>query len=299
MKELIMVIIFWLIVIGISYLNNIEKNRIQFKKLVDERLKVQANELKLKQKKLDVKIKEDEKRRLNQEKKVETLIKENEVKNSQSDLTKNNESVTIVRTLRERRNYRKIIKNNNILNESTLNHKLKENWEGFQDILSINGITKFYHFTDSENLNSIRKYGGLYSWWKADQLGIEIPKAGGIGFGRGLDLHYGLENYVRLSFTKNHPMLYIAKRENKILNPVILEIDISVAYLEDTRFSNMNATKTGHKQGKNLEDLSRIKFELVNKASHFDISENEKHYYQAEILVLEKIPIEYITNLNN
>jgi hypothetical protein len=93
-------------------------------------------------------------------------------------------------------------------------------------------------------------------------------------------------------------MLYIAKRENRILNPVILEIDVSVAYFEETRFSNMNATKTGHQQGKNVEDLSRIKFEIVKQPNHFDISDSEKHFYQAEILVLEKIPIEFITNLN-
>lgn len=175
----------------------------------------------------------------------------------------------------------------------------KANWQDFQQVLQQNRVIRFYHFTDRANLSSIRSNGGLYSWWKADELGIEVPMPGGIGFGRDLDRRYGLQNYVRLCFTKNHPMLYIAKREGRIINPVILEIKLEVSYLRNTRFSNMNATKNGHQQGLTLADLQRIRFDLVLQPNQFDISDSEKHFYQAEILVLEKIPLEYITNINN
>jgi hypothetical protein len=175
----------------------------------------------------------------------------------------------------------------------------KTNWQEFQRVFKQNRVIKLYHFTDRANLPSIRNKGGLYSWWKADELGIEVPMPGGIGFGRDLDRRHGLQNYVRLCFTKQHPMLYIAKREGRIINPVILEIKLEVAYLKETRFSNMNATKNGHQQGKTLADLERIRFDLVLQPNQFDISDAEKHFYQAEILVLEKIPLNYITNINN
>jgi hypothetical protein len=174
----------------------------------------------------------------------------------------------------------------------------KQNWKDFKGILNQKGINKFYHFTDIANIPSIKKNNGLYSWWRANQLGIDVPMPGGIGFGRELDKLYGLENYVRICFTKNHPMLYVAKKEGRIKNPIILEIDISVAFLQETRFSNMNATKTGHKQGKTLDDLKRIRFDLLKLPNHFDIPEEDKHFYQAEVLVLEKIPLKYITNIN-
>lgn len=175
----------------------------------------------------------------------------------------------------------------------------KTNWQDFQRVLQQNGVIKLYHFTDRANLPSIKKNGGLYSWWKADELGIEVPMPGGIGFGRDLDRRYGLQNYVRVCFTKQHPMLYIAKREGRIINPVILEIKLEVAFLRETRFSNMNATKNGHQQGLTLGDLERIRFDLVLQPNQFDISDAERHLYQAEILVLEKISLEYITNINN
>jgi hypothetical protein len=178
-------------------------------------------------------------------------------------------------------------------------HELKNNWQDFEEILKSKNITKFYHFTDRKNLDSIRKNGGLYSWWKAEELGIDIPMPGGIGFGRDLDKKHGLHNYVRLCFTKKHPMLFIAKQDKRIINPVFLEIKSDVAYLNSTRFSNMNATRNGHQQGSTLEDLKRIRFDLVSKPDQFYVSENERHYYQAEVLVLEKIPLEYITNINS
>jgi flagellar biosynthesis GTPase FlhF len=165
--------------------------------------------------------------------------------------------------------------------QQTANYKT--NWQNFQQVFQQNGITKLYHFTDRANLPSIRSNDGLYSWWEADRLGIEIPMPGGIGFGRDLDRRYGLENFVRICFTKQHPMLFIAKREGRIVNPIILEISLDVAYLNETRFCNMNATKNGHKQGKDLENLKSIRFDLVKQPNHFDISEAEKHFYQVSL----------------
>ena len=37
----------------------------------------------------------------------------------------------------------------------------KSNWMDYVQVLETNGITKLYHFTDRDNLESIIKNGGL------------------------------------------------------------------------------------------------------------------------------------------
>ena len=86
----------------------------------------------------------------------------------------------------------------------------KTNWQDFQNILQKNGITKLYHFTDRANLASIKEYGGLYSWYYCQENNITIPKPGGSRTSWALDKQKGLENYVHVSFVKEHPMLYVA-----------------------------------------------------------------------------------------
>jgi hypothetical protein len=175
----------------------------------------------------------------------------------------------------------------------------KTNWKDFKGVLESNSINKLYHFTDKSNIDSIKKNGGLYSWSTSDMKKISINRSGGDELSKKLDTRYGLQDYVRLSFTKNHPMMYIARKQGRISNPVILEIDIEVVYWTETRFSNMNATKNGHNEGKNLSDLNRIKFPVVKQKNHFNLDEDDKPYYQAEIMVKKFIPLKYINNINN
>ena len=40
----------------------------------------------------------------------------------------------------------------------------KSNWQEYEQVLKEGKITKLYHFTDRENLESIIANGGLYSW---------------------------------------------------------------------------------------------------------------------------------------
>lgn len=175
----------------------------------------------------------------------------------------------------------------------------KGNWQEFQTVLKKNNITTLYHFTDLSNIDSIKKYGGLYSWDYCHKHDIRIPLPGGDQMSRNLDTHYGLEDYVRLSFTRTHPMLFATKKQGRIKNPVLLEISLDVCYLRSTKFANMNATKTGHIQGENLEALQAIHFDTITEANYFNLDDFEKPYFQAEILIKTYIPINYITNINN
>ena len=98
----------------------------------------------------------------------------------------------------------------------------KSNWQEFKTILDQHKITKLYHFTDRDNLESIIKNGGLYSWMDCDRKGIHIAKPGGGELSRSLDRKDNLQDFVRVSFTTQHPMMYVAMKEGRISNPVIL-----------------------------------------------------------------------------
>lgn len=161
------------------------------------------------------------------------------------------------------------------------------------------GITKLYHFTDRANIQSIIDNGGLYSWKACERKGITIRRPGGSQTSRSLDSYRGLENYVRLSFTRNHPMMFVAQDDGRICDPVILEIDLSVAGQSTTKFSDRNATKNGAIIASGYNGVKNIHFSTVRQYNHFDLSPDEKEFYQAEVLVYEKIPISCITNIDN
>lgn len=175
----------------------------------------------------------------------------------------------------------------------------RNNWEDFKTVLDNYGITKLYHFTDFDNLESIIHNGGLYSWADCDDKGIAISKPGGSDTSRSLDKRDGLQNYVRVSFTRKHPMMYVAMNDGRISNPVILEIDLEVLYDENTLFADRNAVKNGAKVGKSFDDFKRIHFASVKANTHFDLCEEEQEFYQAEVLVKNFIPLHYIKNIGN
>lgn len=175
----------------------------------------------------------------------------------------------------------------------------RTNWNEFKAILDNYGITKLYHFTDRDNLESIIKNGGLYSWSDCESKGITIVKPGGSLQSRSLDRRDNLQNFVRVSFVQNHPMMYVAMNDGRISNPVILEIDPAVIFDDTTKYADRNATKTGAKVGSDLSDFKNIHFDSVKVAKHFDLDIDEQPFFQAEVLVKNFIPLSSITNIGN
>jgi glutaredoxin len=47
-----------------------------------------------------------------------------------------------------------------------------------------------------------------------------------------------------------------------------------------------------------VEDFKQLRFDLLKLPNHFNLSSLEKPFYQGEILVPTKIPINYIKNLD-
>jgi hypothetical protein len=175
--------------------------------------------------------------------------------------------------------------------------RCKSDWQQYQTILNNKNINTLYHFTDRANLQSIKRHGALYSWHYCVSNDIEIPMPGGDDLSRSLDRRYNLQNFVRISFTRNHPMMYIALNQNRINNPVILEIDPEVVLWKNAKYANKNATRNDVSIGSEIDDFKKIRFDIVKLNKHFDLDDADKPYFQAEILILEKIPVEFIKNM--
>lgn len=175
----------------------------------------------------------------------------------------------------------------------------KTDWQEYEKVLKNNGVIKLYHFTDRDNLESIIKNGGLYSWADCEEKGIKIAKPGGSGQSRSLDMRDGLQHYARLSFVADHPMMFVAMNEGRISNPVVLEVDLEAALWEETLYADRNMTKNGAKVGGTLDDLKAVHFGLFRGHRYFDMDDDAKMYYKAEVLVKNFIPLKYIKNIGN
>lgn len=175
----------------------------------------------------------------------------------------------------------------------------KNNYDEFKKLIEQHHITTLYHFTDRENLESIIKNGGLYSWADCEQKGISISKPGGSLDSRNLDRRDNLQNFVRVSFVKEHPMMYVAMNDGRISNPVVLEIDPEVIYWQDSLYADRNATKNGALVGSSIDDFSQLHFNSFKAKKHFDLDADEQKFYQAEVLVKNHIPLQFIKNIGN
>ena len=175
----------------------------------------------------------------------------------------------------------------------------KNNYDEFKKLIEQHHITTLYHFTDRANLESIIKNGGLYSWADCEQKGINIPKPGGSMSSRDLDKRDNLQNFVRVSFVREHPMMYVAMNDGRISNPVVLEIDPEVIYWQDSLYADRNATKNGALVGSSIDDFSQLHFNSFKAKKHFDLDADEQKFYQAEVLVKNHIPLQFIKNIGN
>ena len=113
----------------------------------------------------------------------------------------------------------------------------RKDYREFKQVLEKYNISKFYHFTDRANIDSIIRNGGLFSYGDCIRRGIHISRPGGSELSHELDEKENLQNYVRVSFSKKHPMMYYAIQDERIVNPVILEIDTDILFIEGNIFS--------------------------------------------------------------
>lgn len=92
-------------------------------------------------------------------------------------------------------------------------------------------------------------------------------------------------------------MAYKLQQESDY-NLVLLIIKVDIAWLDDTLFSDMNATDNLHSHGATLEDLKKVDIDATKNLFLPKTSPIFKQH-QAEILVKTCVPIEYIKNIDN
>ncbi len=169
-------------------------------------------------------------------------------------------------------------------------------------ILSKYKIDVVWHFTDRSNLELIEEHHGLLSLGEAERRGIEIPKPGGNEWSHDADKMKGVHEYVHLAFVDDHPMLFHARQDGRIPDPIWLKISSSILLDEGIRFCPDVSNKTGVPILTAEEAKEQIDFEVL--FTYMDWRDPEIHArrqaaIKSEILVPEFISIDYILGIKN
>ena len=158
-------------------------------------------------------------------------------------------------------------------------------------------INYVWHFTDKANMSLIEENGGLLSLRNLKQRGVELPCCGGNEWSQNQDFYKGLDRYVHLAFTDDHPMQYCAVKEHRFDSPIWLKIDSSVILDRRVKFCAGVANKTGAVLLESRQASRRINFNALY--DHTDLRNPEKvtqwvEARKSEILVPDFIKINNI-----
>ncbi len=174
-------------------------------------------------------------------------------------------------------------------------HSLHRDADAILSRLKQEGVTALYHFTSVKNLPYICSERALYSKTELMARGmLSNIDTGGNDLSLSLDQRNDNWNKVSLSLTPYTPMAYNRKREQHLCYFVITP---DVATLSGIIFTDTNAASTAHKRGEGLEGLDNINFEVIRSISRID-KETWKKYIQAEVLVSNSVPFEYISEVS-
>jgi len=169
-----------------------------------------------------------------------------------------------------------------------------------QRFLARYDIPCFYHFTDTRNLDSIRKAKGLLSLAELNRRGIRTPAPGGNDWSHEADERVGLHDYVHLCLFTDHPMEYRAKQEGRILESRFLEIHVDVLTLDGIRFTPDVSNKRGVELLTLAEASETMDFQVVYDHTDWRGSEIKQRRLAAkkfELLVPRCVPIELIAEV--
>ncbi|HOA82182.1 MAG TPA: DarT ssDNA thymidine ADP-ribosyltransferase family protein [Defluviitaleaceae bacterium] len=173
----------------------------------------------------------------------------------------------------------------------------KCNVETYVDFLIENKIDRLYHFSNRQNLESIKK-NGICSISEMKRLGISSKYSSSDG-SRVIDSTKQLSEYVHLSYERDTPMLYIALAEGRLYDYVIFEITPDVIFYKETKFSNINAASNEAVISSDINFFLNLPFSSFHNKKYSCLSDQAKKNYQAEVLVKNNIPTNQILNLKS
>jgi hypothetical protein len=158
------------------------------------------------------------------------------------------------------------------------------------------GAKHLFHFTDSQNVPLIKRYG-LLSLAEMNRLGVRSPAPGGNELSHDLDVHLGLDKYVHLCHRANHSMCFAANQDGRIPNPVWLKIHLAILDLNGVAFTLDVSNKSGVSLISASEVLSQLDWEVLHTRMNWKdpaVKDRLDRAERAEVLIPNHIPPEYI-----
>lgn len=163
-------------------------------------------------------------------------------------------------------------------------------------------IRGVWHFTDSANIASIVKEGALLPLAELNRRRIKIPAPGGNQWSHDADALKGVDEYVHLAFTDDHPMLYRARQEGRITNPVWLQVNSEILLHPDVRFCAEVSNKRGAEILSPQQALERLDFDVLYTYMDWrdpDIRSRRQTAVKCEILFPGAVPVSSIVGFKN
>ena len=134
-------------------------------------------------------------------------------------------------------------------------------------------VTWLYHFTDSRNIPSIRELGGLWSTAKLREMGVNFHP-GGNQHSLDADKMFGMDEYVHLCFSMQHPLAYLSSQDGRIAKLQWIYIDDAegIFEIEGVRYCAEVSNKSGvnhysidyARENFDVEAMSYIDFRVGN-----------------------------------
>jgi ssDNA thymidine ADP-ribosyltransferase, DarT len=154
-----------------------------------------------------------------------------------------------------------------------------------------------YHFTDSRNIPAIWELGGLWSTAKLREMGVEFYP-GGNEHSLSADRMFGMDQYVHLCFTTEHPMAYICQQDGRIekLQWIYIDDPAGLFQIDGVQYCAEVANKSGA-QLCSIEEAREL-FDDVALYDYLDWNVGD-HYARrvaaekCEILIPDHLPLKY------
>ena len=164
------------------------------------------------------------------------------------------------------------------------------------------GIDKIWHFTDLSNIQSIIDNNGLLAFSEARKKTIAIPTPGGNQWSHDADKFKGVDQYVHLAFIDDHPMLYVAKKDQRIKDPIWLKISTVILAHPDVRYTLDVSNKEGVPLLNAQQAIEKLDFEVLFTYTDWKdphIQARRKIALKAEILIPNQVAIGMILGKKN
>lgn len=159
----------------------------------------------------------------------------------------------------------------------------------------------FFHFTDTRNVASIRE-SGLLSTRLQQETRRAAVAPGGNDWSLDADRRSGMDAYVHLCFFSDHPMEYLAKKDGRIEKSVFLRISPEVLRTPGTLIVDAVSNRADAKPRPAEEMIGKLDLEVIYTRTNWKdpaVQERLKTAKKCEILVPDRIPVEFIRNLPN